>query len=508
MPTSLNKYLDPAALDETIVNIRELIEGLEAEMQDLPYARPDGLYPDMTVGAVIGADETAQWATRESTGSGAATVRSVQGAAVAWNQYVPLFNASSMWNQTYYATGEILNNGHSFKMTSNTSTSTIKAKDTLANRVPIPSGHTWYIACTVDATNMTVGAPFGFYNSDNIVFRITTEAGKAARYSGIGTVTSTNQIMLSIRLANATPQGEYAIFSDFIAIDLTQMFGSGNEPATVAEFEAMYPASYYPYSAPILKPVRIAGIASTDAQGGELDAIEWTAQTLRAAGSVADMLYSDHVETKVALVDLGTFTWESCESTSAGFFIAGAGGRFINEITCIGYANRKSLPSWNVWPDMQIAINVSEGSTTTPSGNAGVGSIIIKDMSATGMTAAQFKEHVNGIIAFIGYNAANTTTTPISPALPMTYRVEQGGSESIIVPDGEISAAPLITIAEPVNAGDEFARIWEAIQSLGYTRNTAQLSRPVSLTDIGSIDEVQKDTADVAEIETIKEVTE
>ena len=95
MPTSLSKYLDPTGLDETVVNIRQLAEALEAEMQELPYARPDGLYPDMTVGAVIGADETAQWATRESTGSGSAIVRSVQGAAVAWEQMCPAMSDSS-----------------------------------------------------------------------------------------------------------------------------------------------------------------------------------------------------------------------------------------------------------------------------------------------------------------------------------------------------------------------------------------------------------------------------
>lgn len=97
LATEMLQYLDPDGLDETVLNIGEIktnLEGqigglrtsLEAEMQDLPYARPDGIYPDMTVGAVIGADETAQWATRVTTGSGAATVRSVQGAAVVWNQ--------------------------------------------------------------------------------------------------------------------------------------------------------------------------------------------------------------------------------------------------------------------------------------------------------------------------------------------------------------------------------------------------------------------------------------
>ena len=34
-----------------------------------------------------------------------------------------------------------------------------------------------------------------------------------------------------------------------IIFDLTQMFGSGNEPSTPEEFEAMFPADYYPYNA-------------------------------------------------------------------------------------------------------------------------------------------------------------------------------------------------------------------------------------------------------------------
>lgn len=31
--------------------------------------------------------------------------------------------------------------------------------------------------------------------------------------------------------------------------DITQMFGAGNEPSTPKEFEAMFPADYYPYNA-------------------------------------------------------------------------------------------------------------------------------------------------------------------------------------------------------------------------------------------------------------------
>lgn len=337
MSTSLNKYLDPAALDETVVNIKELIEGLEAEMQDLPYARPDGLYPDMTVGAVIGADDTAQWATRESTGSGAATVRSVQGA--------------------------------------------VEVQD-----------------------------------------------------------------------------GE-------------------------------------------LVPVQIAGIRSTAAQGGELDSVEWPTQTLRAAGTIRDELTSDELVTRVGVVDLGTLAWSMSTSGDVTFFYAQVDGKRVG-ITA-GQPNVLACAKYTPTQNTTSVTYLQNGQMTEGYGGA---SSYVYIVDTTYTDAASFKAAMIGVYLF--YELATPTTQPISPALDMTYKVQQGGSEYIIVPDGEVSAVPVLTVAEPVNAGDEFARIWAAIESLGYTRNAAQLSRPISLTDVGSIDEVQKDTTDVVEIDTTKEVTE
>lgn len=45
--------------------------------------------------------------------------------------------------------------------------------------------------------------------------------------------------------------------------DLTQMFGAGNEPSTVAEFEALYPLPYYAYEPGDLLPVRMTGVETT-----------------------------------------------------------------------------------------------------------------------------------------------------------------------------------------------------------------------------------------------------
>lgn len=49
--------------------------------------------------------------------------------------------------------------------------------------------------------------------------------------------------------------------------DLTAMFGAGNEPSTVAEFESLFPADYYPYSEP---EVVHAGVETVESLGRNL----------------------------------------------------------------------------------------------------------------------------------------------------------------------------------------------------------------------------------------------
>lgn len=51
--------------------------------------------------------------------------------------------------------------------------------------------------------------------------------------------------------------------------DLTQMFGSGNEPSTPEEFEAMFPADYYPYNAGELMSTPVNEVIYLDAKTQE-----------------------------------------------------------------------------------------------------------------------------------------------------------------------------------------------------------------------------------------------
>lgn len=65
-----------------------------------------------------------------------------------------------------------------------------------------------------------------------------------------------------------------------MVMDLTQMFGAGNEPATPAEFRAMFPDDYYPYNAGELKSVVPTSVETSTAERFQLlDKSKFTATT-------------------------------------------------------------------------------------------------------------------------------------------------------------------------------------------------------------------------------------
>ena len=477
-------------------------------MQELPYARPDGLYPDMTVGAVIGADETAQWAQRESTGTGSATVRSVKGAAIGYNQLVPdgNFTDATKWRPqaSLACSTSIADNTLRVTVIDNTVAGRPNAQPVTALETAV-LGHKYLLRAEVfNNTGAICFAGILYATNTGPLVSVPSDGEwhKYAQFVTCSSETATLGMLYVDERVGTMQNGAYVEWRNYTIIDLTQMFGSGNEP-TAAEFERMYPESYYPYSAPTLKPVQIAGIRSTDAQGGELDSVEWDTFTLRGAGSIGDMLYSDRKETKVGVVDLGTLAWARAAETSGHpYFYSSFYGlpapavqpaASLPNATCAIYQRATFADLYNNYA------NVPDGSIGLTNGSAGNNSVYIKDDEVTDVTALRTK--LSGVLLF--YELATPTTQPISPALPMTYKVQQGGSESVIVPDGEVSAAPVLTVAEPVNMSTELARIWAAIEQL-QSHGTAQLSRA----DAASIEEVQKDTAEIAEIDTTKEVTE
>ena len=88
--------------------------------------------------------------------------------------------------------------------------------------------------------------------------------------------------------------GDYADVSDDIQIvDLTAFYGAGNEPTTLAEFEALWGSDYKPYSAPRLLDANIAGI----------NGLAFPMQTLRGIGTAQDVMTRAGIERHIGIRD-------------------------------------------------------------------------------------------------------------------------------------------------------------------------------------------------------------
>lgn len=113
-------------------------------------------------------------------------------------------------------------------------------------------------------------------NPDNIAmkFSFLNRSQSTPAITSGSSATIYNQTQSEISLGKATGISGFAVGTVFNDVkikiqvfDLTAMFGSGNEPASVEEFEKIFPAAYYPYNA---GEIVSAGTESVVEQGANL----------------------------------------------------------------------------------------------------------------------------------------------------------------------------------------------------------------------------------------------
>lgn len=89
--------------------------------------------------------------------------------------------------------------------------------------------------------------------------------------------------------------------------DLTQMFGEGNEPATPAQFRAIFPDDYYPYNAGELKTIAPTSVEASTAERFQLlDKSKFTATT-----TIDGVTFTNNGD--------GTITYNGTASTEANY---------------------------------------------------------------------------------------------------------------------------------------------------------------------------------------------
>lgn len=532
----------------------------------------DGYYAQLTAGAADnltarGDAVDAEFMRRTSGGSadiesGHATIESINGNVVRWNQLL-----LSIENGAWHGGGNttVTRDGGTLTVTINSDKSGYTNSVVDNSGINGVTGHIYLVSYdTLCAKSVNFGCDV--FNS-GYKFLATNTAGVKTRVAGIFTLTqATPSKGIYLYPVTAMVAGDTYTVENPQIFDLTAMFGAGNEPEAVAEFEALYPEPYYAYDAGSLKPVKLNGIETTGFnqwdEEWELGAIAvatgqnvtdsnairskdynscfpntdyyikgtnpvyvfwydagknyisntytvnnvrqspanaayfrirvdgittynndicinlswsgrrngeyepyWKAERLIAlgthfptglkrAGTVYDELTATEAIQRVGEVDLGTLTWVYETSTENPFFrtvgpsdmlgATTAGQRYIECAEfVVGNSTTKGAFGSNA-PDGRMCQIYSQSYK-----------LAVRDDSYT--DAATFKAAMSGVMLY--YALATPTTTAIDPPLNLTYKVDDWGTESVMVPSETVSAAPTFGIVYGMNAVDTIRRL-------------------------------------------------
>lgn len=172
-------------------------------------------------------DEAEAYQKTVPSGAKMANVKSIGGKTIVWNQ----LNSNSEKSATKDGISFINNKDGSWTITGTCSTSNGDSAEVLIYKFSnkFVSGHKYL-------------AKADKYFGENYGFAI--NGADAAVKKAVIVDYAFNPIIFvkdKVTVDNVTMRMNF--------FDLTQMFGSGNEPSTPEEFEAMFPADYYPYNA-------------------------------------------------------------------------------------------------------------------------------------------------------------------------------------------------------------------------------------------------------------------
>lgn len=357
-------------------------------------------------------DTDTAYAKTVPTGAKLMSVKSVGGRSIVWNQLVqPTSNeiTGAGVKVTFSNDGIVTLNG----------TATTTGNAVSVQPVKNQKGHKYL---------MVANPLSGVYGKDQLLFSSQSYGQDSTGHGAIITNESSNAkwyytlyVYEGVTYDNVKLQPQ--IF------DLTAMFGSGNEPASVEEFEKMFPAAYYQYNAGEIISACTEEVVVGDTTQPIPEAIRnlpgygWSAGTAKNYVDYENKRYVQCVDS----VDLGTLGWEINTTSAVGrhfygyvrplnFKYLGVFGTTIYNALCSKY--RTVARSSNVFVDKTLTI---DGVTV-------VSQIQVKDTAYTDATA--FKQAMSGVMLY--YELANPIITDISTLIDDDFlrnlTVEAGGS--------------------------------------------------------------------------------
>ena len=249
----------------------------------------------------------------------------------------------------------------------------------------------------------------------------------ASLTSPIFTATDATKTQLTIYSYNET---ETFTITTPLLIDLTKMFGAGNEPTTIEEYHSRIPQGIdiEAYNEGEVVDMRINAIESCDADGNicrvqSLNIISrYFPDGMKSAGSAHDEIRYNKATQKwekvvrIGEVDMGTLVWNAGSLGVFDAMVSGilpAGDNYVSGIVQSRYA-------FDTSPGVSEMVDKSIRRYGT--------NVYIKDSSYT--DAASFKAAMQGVILY--YELANPIVTEIQETFNLDYEVWNGGTEHAI----------------------------------------------------------------------------
>jgi hypothetical protein len=366
-------------------------------------------------------DTDTAYAKTVPTGAKLMSVKNIGGKSIVFNQsFQPRKGASSGVTVTADSDGTITING-------TTTESYINFRDVTPEENKIGK-YAFKLLVLNNPDNVEMG--FGFLNRSKSTPKITS-GSSAVIY---------NQTQSEILLGKSTGISGFAVGTVFNNVkikiqifDLTAMFGSGNEPSTVEEFEKMFPADYYPYNAGEVVSSGTEEVAVGDNAYPIPEAIRnlpgygWSAGTAKNWVDYENKKYVQCVNS----VDLGTKNWLMYKDGDYTPFF------YLNGISDI----RGGTPNFLCSKYQYAKIGVTDNVT----GLYVLESTIVRVRDTAYTDATAFKQAMQGVMLY--YELETPIVTDISDLIDDDFlrniEVEAGGSVTFKNSNGDSYRIPV-----------------------------------------------------------------
>ena len=274
-------------------------------------------------------------------------------------------------------------------------------------------------------------------------------------YKLISAIIKREQTGSQISLYDVPGSGEQSSIKRGQAIDLTQMFGSGNEPTTPDDFakrlgySSIDDVPYIPYNEGEIMSSFAEGIKTTDTEG-KVSERKWSETLkkyfpdgLKSAGSAFDEIAPTKAVKRVGEIDLGTLTWGKTLMNGKTYYYT---KEAIPNRSADSYVITSCYTTENRYPSQ---IQESESIDKVIGYKGFFIGVELWVIDSRYDTPEAFAAAMSGVILY--YVLATPEETAYDE-LNLTEQVSEGGTEEAIITEGKTSTPLRADIVYPIDA--------------------------------------------------------